>query len=53
MKVNDRVVGDVGVFYADRAASGTVLNFVEPDCIHVLLDDGDRAVVPISTVRAA
>lgn len=51
LEPDDRVFGDVGVFYADKHAHGTVLNLVAPDCVHVLLDDQTKAVVPISSVR--
>lgn len=50
LTAGNRVHGAPGVFYADRAASGEVLNLVAPDCVHVLLDGGDKAVVPISTL---
>ena len=47
-----KVAGAEGVFYADRAAGGEVLNLlVGGRYARVALDDGDRAVVPVNSLE--
>jgi hypothetical protein len=51
---DSRVRGEAGVFFVDRAASGTVFGFVKNKTIvGVKLDDGEIAWVPTTTVHLA
>lgn len=51
IQVGDQVYGGIGVFYSNREAEGRVLNLlVGGEYAHCLLDDGDKAVVPVNVL---